>query len=178
MGNVLRSERISRAVQSPGGSRRSSRCSVRALQRRVSRFRGCHRPQGPSSATRSQLPGVPRIIGEETSAVSGGGRCHVRSRLECPSFGAPKAEPTDCTSINGTRGERGGPSTAGGTVLLRRAVCEVRWRLVNRGRDSHYCEPPAQIRACAIHALGSYLGWVATNLAFGQGCRMRTRGSH
>ncbi len=28
----------------------------------------------------------------------------------------------------------------------------------NRGRDRHYCQPPAQIPACATNALGSYLG--------------------
>jgi len=39
--------------------------------------------------------------------VSDGGRCHVRSGPECPSFRAPEAEPTDCTSINGARRARG-----------------------------------------------------------------------
>jgi hypothetical protein len=29
-----------------------------------------------------------------------------------------------------------------------------------RGRDSHYCPPPAQIRGCAANALGSYLGYL------------------
>jgi hypothetical protein len=28
----------------------------------------------------------------------------------------------------------------------------------DRGRDAHYCTPPAQIPASAIHALGSHLG--------------------
>jgi hypothetical protein len=40
-------------------------------------------------------------------------------------------------------------STEGDRHLGIRPVC--------RGRDGHYWPPPAQIRACAANALGSYL---------------------
>src|SRR5271165_1495512 len=38
--------------------------------------------------------------------------------------------------------------------------------------------PPAQIPACGITALGSYLGCVAAKRASGKGCITRTGGSH
>ncbi len=39
----------------------------------------------------------------------------------------------------------------------------------DRGRDAHYWAPPAQIPACAINALGSYLGCLTANRWFGHG---------
>jgi hypothetical protein len=47
-----------------------------------------------------------------------------------------------------------------------------------RGRDRPHGRPPAQIPACGITALGSYLGCVAAKLTSGKGCIVRTRGSH
>jgi hypothetical protein len=38
-----------------------------------------------------------------------------------------------------------------------------------RGRDAHYCAPPAQIRASAIHALGSHLGCLTSKRCVGHG---------
>ena len=47
------------------------------------------------------------------------------------------------------------------------------WKLmpvsVDRGRDAHCWAPPAQIRACAIHALGSHLGCLTAKRSSGQG---------
>lgn len=48
---------------------------------------------------------------------------------------------------------------------------------VNRGRDAHCWAPPAQIRTCGIPASGSYLGCLTAKRWFGQGWRMRGRGS-
>ena len=39
----------------------------------------------------------------------------------------------------------------------------------DRGRDAHYCAPPAQIRACPIRALGSHRGCLTAKRACGQG---------
>ena len=50
--------------------------------------------------------------------------------------------------------------------------------LLSRGRDRPYGRPPAQIPACGITALGSYLGCVAAKRASGKGCITRTGGSH
>src|SRR5712691_6159083 len=47
-----------------------------------------------------------------------------------------------------------------------------------RGRDAHYCAPPAQIRTCPIKAYGSHLGCLTANRLLGQGCRIRGFGSH
>ena len=47
-----------------------------------------------------------------------------------------------------------------------------------RGRDRPHGRPPAQIPACGITALGSYLGCVAAKRASGKGCITRTGGSH
>jgi hypothetical protein len=49
---------------------------------------------------------------------------------------------------------------------------------LSRGRDRPYGRPPAQIPACGITALGSYLGCVAAKRASGKGCITRTGGSH
>ena len=45
-----------------------------------------------------------------------------------------------------------------------------------RGRDGHYWPPPAQIRACAANALGSYLECLTLNRWFGHGCSTRGDG--
>ena len=49
---------------------------------------------------------------------------------------------------------------------------------LSRGRDRPCERPPAQIPACGITALGSYLGCVAAKRASGKGCITRTGGSH
>src|SRR5208283_2904256 len=49
---------------------------------------------------------------------------------------------------------------------------------LSRGRDRPCGRPPAQIPACGITALGSYLGCVAAKRASGKGCITRTGGSH
>src|ERR1035441_4675251 len=46
-----------------------------------------------------------------------------------------------------------------------------------RGRDAGYPAPPAQTRAGAPNAHGSYLGYLAANRSFGHGCRTSTGGS-
>src|ERR1035441_7816917 len=46
-----------------------------------------------------------------------------------------------------------------------------------RGRDAGYPAPPAQTRAGALNAHGSYLGYRAANRSFGHGCRTSTGGS-
>ncbi len=46
-----------------------------------------------------------------------------------------------------------------------------------RGRDAHYCAPPAQIRASGIPALGSHLGCLTTKRASGHGCKTRGCGN-
>jgi len=45
----------------------------------------------------------------------------------------------------------------------------------SRGRDRPYGRPPAQIPACGITALGSYLGCVAAKRSDGNGCSTRVR---
>jgi hypothetical protein len=50
--------------------------------------------------------------------------------------------------------------------------------ITSRGRDRPCGRPPAQIPACGITALGSYLGCVAAKRASGKGCITRTGGSH
>jgi hypothetical protein len=40
---------------------------------------------------------------------------------------------------------------------------------LDRGRDARYRAPPAQIPACAINALGSYLGYLTAIRSSGQG---------
>jgi uncharacterized protein DUF222 len=50
-------------------------------------------------------------------------------------------------------------------------------RHLSRGRDRPCGRPPAQIPACGITALGSYLGCVAAKRASGNGCVMRVGGS-
>jgi site-specific DNA recombinase len=47
-----------------------------------------------------------------------------------------------------------------------------------RGRDRPCRRPPAQIPACGITALGSYLGCIAAKRVSGNGCSTRTDGSH
>ena len=47
-----------------------------------------------------------------------------------------------------------------------------------RGRDRPCGRPPAQIPACGITALGSYLGCVAAKRACGNGCTVRVWGIH
>jgi len=52
------------------------------------------------------------------------------------------------------------------------AVLPKRWiveRTIVRGRDGHYWPPPAQIRACAANALGSYLEWLTAKRGCGHG---------
>src|SRR6266704_6844715 len=49
--------------------------------------------------------------------------------------------------------------------------------IISRGRDRPCGRPPAQIPACGITALGSYLGCVAAKRASGNGCTMRVGGS-
>ena len=39
----------------------------------------------------------------------------------------------------------------------------------NRGRDTHYWAPPAQIRTCRIPAYGSYLGCLTAKRCSGHG---------
>ena len=39
----------------------------------------------------------------------------------------------------------------------------------DRGRDVHYCAPPAQIRTCGFPAYGSHLGCLTAKRALGQG---------
>jgi hypothetical protein len=39
----------------------------------------------------------------------------------------------------------------------------------NRGRDAHYCAPPAQNRTCGIPAYGSHLGCLTVKRCEGQG---------
>jgi hypothetical protein len=39
----------------------------------------------------------------------------------------------------------------------------------NRGRDAHYCTPPAQNRTCGIPAYGSHLGCLTRKRWDGQG---------
>lgn len=39
--------------------------------------------------------------------------------------------------------------------------------IAGRGRDGHCCPPPAQIRTCAAHAYGSYLGCMASKRTLG-----------
>jgi hypothetical protein len=38
-----------------------------------------------------------------------------------------------------------------------------------RGRDAHFCAPPAQIPAGVIHAPGSHLGCLTAKRTLGQG---------
>ena len=60
-----------------------------------------------------------------------------------------------------------------------RAALEIRApHGLSRGRDRPCGRPPAQIPACGITALGSYLGCVAAKRASGKGCITRTGGSH
>ena len=59
-----------------------------------------------------------------------------------------------------------------------RLLPEIRDLYLSRGRDRPYGRPPAQIPACGITALGSYLGCVAAKRASGKGCITRTGGSH
>ena len=40
---------------------------------------------------------------------------------------------------------------------------------VNRGRDTHYWAPPAQIRTCGIPAYGSYHGCLTAKRCSGHG---------
>ena len=40
---------------------------------------------------------------------------------------------------------------------------------LDRGRDAHYCAPPAQIRTCGFPAYGSHLGCLTAKRALGQG---------
>jgi hypothetical protein len=40
---------------------------------------------------------------------------------------------------------------------------------LNRGRDAHYCAPPAQNRTCGIPAYGSHLGCLTVKRCEGQG---------
>ena len=56
--------------------------------------------------------------------------------------------------------------------------CRPAGGALSRGRDRPYGRPPAQIPACGITALGSYLGCVAAKRASGKGCITRTGGSH
>jgi hypothetical protein len=58
------------------------------------------------------------------------------------------------------------------------AIKDDRHRRQSRGRDRPCGRPPAQIPACGITALGSYLGCVAAKRASGKGCITRTGGSH
>ena len=46
-----------------------------------------------------------------------------------------------------------------------------------RGRDADRSAPPAQTRAGAFNAHGSYLGYLAAKRSVGYGCRMQTSGS-
>src|SRR6266478_1793906 len=48
---------------------------------------------------------------------------------------------------------------------------------IGRGRDADCSAPPAQTRAGAFNAHGSYLGCLASKRADGYGCRMQTSGS-
>jgi hypothetical protein len=48
----------------------------------------------------------------------------------------------------------------------------------DRGRESCFQPPPAQIRAGAIYALGSHLGCLTAKRASGQGCETCGIGSH
>jgi hypothetical protein len=49
-------------------------------------------------------------------------------------------------------------------------------RAGGRGRDAHYCAPPAQIRTCGFPAYGSYLGCLTAKRCSGQGWTIRTLG--
>src|SRR5258708_12816416 len=47
----------------------------------------------------------------------------------------------------------------------------------DRGRDVHYCTPPAQIRTCGLPAYGSHLGCLTAKRWLGQGWRIVGLGS-
>ena len=49
---------------------------------------------------------------------------------------------------------------------------------IYRGRNVDCSTPPAQIRACPIKALGSYLEWMTRNRWSGHGCCRRTGGTN
>jgi predicted transcriptional regulator len=53
-----------------------------------------------------------------------------------------------------------------GRPLFRRTTRRV---ALNRGRDAHYCAPPAQNRTCGIPAYGSHLGCLTAKRCSGQG---------
>jgi hypothetical protein len=123
-----------------------------------------------------------------------------------PNPGTPRWNSSSARSSNSRPGQQARPGSAPGSrtttpsgLLWGSISCCATWRrsarrrvlathlvgvvLVvvaaqSRGRDRPCGRPPAQIPACGITALGSYLGCVAAKRASGKGCITRTGGSH
>ena len=62
-------------------------------------------------------------------------------------------------------------------MSLRRSLAVSTVSSFGRGRDADRSAPPAQTRAGAFNAHGSYLGYLAAKRSVGYGCRMQTSGS-
>ena len=97
----------------------------------------------------SYMPGTPASANHQRQVSEGSGSSKPRFGCRCRS--SPRLG-DDGLSVNSRGRRRDGP-------FARR-----------------FGPPPAQIRACAANALGSYLGCVTSKRSVGQGCRMRGDG--
>jgi hypothetical protein len=86
-------------------------------------------------------------------------------------FGVPKVTQRTAACERRPFGEAESPDLRGGRVELTSlpSVAAFRQPHEDRGRDIHCWTPPVQIRACAIHALGSHLGCLTANRVLGHG---------
>ena len=148
------------------------------------------RPLGPGGRSRRGRRGRPR----STTTV---GRSRYSGLWRAASICSSRRRPAvACGFWRAATGRRGSRLSGRRLVAQRRAVWGLAFaeqgrddchRLIlrepeaaelSRGRDRPCGRPPAQIPACGITALGSYLGCVAAKRASGKGCITRTGGSH
>ena len=129
------------------------------------RWRPGRRPYRVLFARRTSAPPSPSVT---TSGESR--RLHLGGRPGFLRRGSSGSSSFYCASVRSAR-------PVAGTAGMRSAKRWSSWPL-SRGRDRPCGRPPAQIPACGITALGSYLGCMAAKRASGKGCVTRTGGSH
>ena len=163
------------------GCRWSSRCSLQPIE--LGRFRAA----GLRLAWRDRGCGRQRwgLIAPPVEALVGCLECDnnsVRSAPRVVTAGRPRKFSVRGVKFADMR-RRVAPSRMQGVVFHSARVwsrrqttadavvdwCGLGSWIGDRGRDAHCWAPPAQIRTCAIHASGSYLGCLTSKRSLGQG---------
>ena len=109
-----------------------------------------HRLRLLAFPTRASAASMLALADDETSRFPEQERSHMPVSKTTPGRPLALSRPSVLPSVTGT-------------------TSAPRMRVLFRGRDGHYWPPPAQIRACAANALGSYLEWLTAKRGCGHG---------